>query len=303
MSIEQVLAKLDTGAAERTAAALKDRRQGPLRRPRGRRRARRRRRRGLRRPQGHPHRRAGRALRRPGARHHGHRELHRPSTHTEGPKLVTALEAARPRATTSTSWTSQTREVRLRPATDEPGGLAPRRAGQRRHPASAAAPSCSAPVPALALHDRRARRGRSTGTSGVTYCPHCDGPALQGQARRRHRRRQLRRRGRHRPRRRGGPRHPARVRRHSSGPTRCSSASCYSLPNVERASSAPSPPRSLGDGSKTVTGAGATPTAAPRTTVTRARPRAGDLRADRPAAPTPTGSLDTVRAQPRAARS
>jgi NADH-dependent peroxiredoxin subunit F len=98
MTLEQIVAKLDTGAAERAAERSPRR---TLRRARRRRRPRRRRGRDLRRPQGHPHRRRRRALRRPGARHDGHRELHL-GAHTEGPKLAAALEQ-HVRSTTSTS--------------------------------------------------------------------------------------------------------------------------------------------------------------------------------------------------------
>jgi alkyl hydroperoxide reductase subunit F len=89
MSIEEILAKLDTGAAARDAeeARAKERlrRAGRRRRPG---------RRGggdLRRAQGHPHRRGGRALRRPGA---GHLAIENfiSVKDTEGPKLAAALE-------------------------------------------------------------------------------------------------------------------------------------------------------------------------------------------------------------------
>jgi alkyl hydroperoxide reductase subunit F len=88
MSVEQILAKLDTGAGEREAEKIARRRPSTCCR---RRRPRRRGGGDLRRAQGHPHRRRGRALRRPGAGHDGHRELHL-GPHTEGPKLAAALE-------------------------------------------------------------------------------------------------------------------------------------------------------------------------------------------------------------------
>ena len=74
MSLEEILAKIDTGA--RRARGGEARRKGPVRRADRRRRPRRRRGRGVRGAQGHPHRRRVRALRRPGAGHAGHRELH-----------------------------------------------------------------------------------------------------------------------------------------------------------------------------------------------------------------------------------
>ena len=61
------------------------RRQGPVRRARGGRRPGRRVGRRVRGPQGHPHRRGRRAVRRPGARHDGHRELHLGPVH-RGPR-------------------------------------------------------------------------------------------------------------------------------------------------------------------------------------------------------------------------
>jgi peroxiredoxin len=99
MSLEEIVAKLDTGAADARRRA--HRRQGPLRRARGRRRAGRRRGRHLRRPQGHPHRRGRRALRRPGARHHGHRELHLRPLH-RGPQAG-RRSSSTSRSTRSTS--------------------------------------------------------------------------------------------------------------------------------------------------------------------------------------------------------
>jgi alkyl hydroperoxide reductase subunit F len=74
MSLEEILAKIDT--SRHRARGEEDRRQGPVRRADRRRRPRGRRGRRVRGPQGHPHRRRFRALRRPGAGHAGHRELH-----------------------------------------------------------------------------------------------------------------------------------------------------------------------------------------------------------------------------------
>ena len=97
----EILAKLDTGAAERDAERA--RRQGRLRRADRRRRPGRRGGRDLRGAQGHPHRRRRRALRRPGARHAGASRTSSRSRDTEGPKLAAALEQHVQRATTSTS--------------------------------------------------------------------------------------------------------------------------------------------------------------------------------------------------------
>ena len=90
MELDEILAKVDTGAAERDAGAA--RRQGRLRRADRRRRPGRRRGRGVRRAQGHPHRRRRRALRRPDAGHAGHRELHLGARRPKGPKFAAALE-------------------------------------------------------------------------------------------------------------------------------------------------------------------------------------------------------------------
>jgi alkyl hydroperoxide reductase subunit F len=90
MTLEEILAKVDTGAAARAAEKLNAPRK-PLRRARRRRRPGRRGGGDLRRAQGHPHRRGGRALRRPGARHLGI-ENFISVQHTEGPKLAMALE-------------------------------------------------------------------------------------------------------------------------------------------------------------------------------------------------------------------
>jgi alkyl hydroperoxide reductase subunit F len=89
MTIEEILAKVDTGATARAAEKLDA--KGRLRGARGRRRPGRRGGGNLRRAQGHPHRRGGRALRRPGAGHLGI-ENFISVQHTEGPKLVMALE-------------------------------------------------------------------------------------------------------------------------------------------------------------------------------------------------------------------
>ena len=105
-------------------------------------------------------------------------------------------------------------------------------------------------------------------------------PAVQGQARRGDRRRQLRRRGGDRPGRRRRARHADRVRRRSSRPTRCWSTSCSSLPNVDDPHQRADAPRS--------------PATAPRSTACVYKDRAsGDaqrgrarrrVRADRPGA-------------------
>src|SRR3546814_11904166 len=72
MTLEQIVGKLDTSSAERAAEAIEGKDPfevlvvgGPRGRLLG----------PLRSPQGHPHRRRRRALRWPGARHHGHPDL------------------------------------------------------------------------------------------------------------------------------------------------------------------------------------------------------------------------------------
>jgi alkyl hydroperoxide reductase subunit F len=74
MELEQIVAKIDSGATARAAEKIKD--QGAIRRARRRRRAGRRRGGHLCRAQGHPHRHRHRTLRRAGARHDVDREFH-----------------------------------------------------------------------------------------------------------------------------------------------------------------------------------------------------------------------------------
>ena len=211
MSLEQIVAKLDTGAAERDAAerstprtpstcsssaAARPARPPPIYA------ARKGIRTGVRR----------RALRRPGARHHGHRELH--------------LGAATPRARSSPPRSSSTsRELRRRhhePAARRPSWCPPTEAGGlHRRSSWPTAPSLRVahrrPVDRRALaHDERARRGRVP-QQGRDLLPALRRPAVQGQARRGDRRRQLRRRGRDRPGRHRRARHPDRVRRRAAG--------------------------------------------------------------------------------------
>jgi alkyl hydroperoxide reductase subunit F len=88
MTLEEIVAKLDTGAPR---AMPKSSRQGGFRRARRRRRPGRRRGGDLRGAQGHPHRRRGRAFRRPGAGHAGI-ENFISVKETDGPKLVAGLE-------------------------------------------------------------------------------------------------------------------------------------------------------------------------------------------------------------------
>jgi alkyl hydroperoxide reductase subunit F len=91
MSLEQILAKLDTGAADRAAEKIKTKdafdvlvsaAAPPARRRRSTP------------PARASHRRGGRALRRPGAGHHGHRELHLGVAH-RGPQAGLGPGAAR----------------------------------------------------------------------------------------------------------------------------------------------------------------------------------------------------------------
>ncbi len=171
MSLEQIVAKLDTGACR--SCRGRDRRPGSLRRPRRRRRTRRRLRRHLRGAQGHRHRRRRRALRWPGARHDGDRELHLRSLH-RGPEAGRRARAAR-------------QGVRRRPdgpaAGDAagPGGRARRpgdgRPRERRH-------RCRARTVVLSTGARWRPMGvpgeAEYRNKGVTYCPHCDGPLFKG---------------------------------------------------------------------------------------------------------------------------
>jgi alkyl hydroperoxide reductase subunit F len=169
MSIEQILAKLDTGAAARAARALQAERA--LRPAGGRRRPGRRGGGDLCRAQGHPHRHRGRTLRRPGAGHDGDREL--PSVeYTEGPKLAAALEA----------------HVRSY-GVDVMNSQRARAAAGRRDGSCIDRRSWKAARPEIEVGGPGAgARWRQTGVpgeadyrnKGVAYCPHCDGPLFKG---------------------------------------------------------------------------------------------------------------------------
>ena len=221
MTLEQIVGKLDAGGAERTAAAIDAKDPfdvlvvggGPAGGV-GRR---------LRRPQGHPHRRAVRAVRRPGARHHGHRELHLGPLH-RGPAGSPPLLEQHVKEYEVDVMDLQ-RAARLVPRR-RAGGLV---TVELESGATVAGPIGGAEHRRPLAPDRRARRGRVP-QQGRHLLPALRRPAVQGQARRRHRRRQLGRRGRHRPGRRRRPRHPDRVRRRGCGPTRSCSASCAACP-------------------------------------------------------------------------
>ena len=156
--------------------------------------------------------------------------------HTEGPQLAAALEQRRARLRRRRDEPAARRRARSPPT--EPGGLVERQAGQRRHPAVA---------DRRALHrrplaaDERARRG-AVPQQGRRLLPALRRAAVQGQARRGDRRRQLRRRGRDRPRRHRQPRHPARVRRPAARRRGAAGRSCAACP-TSRSSRRRSPPR------------------------------------------------------------
>ena len=218
MTLEQIVAKLDTGAASATSPRRSTQKEpfdvlvvggGPGRCDRG----------DLRRPQGHPHGRRRRALRRPGARHDGHRELHLGAVH-RGP------EARRARS----SSTCAEYDVDVMNLQRRDAARAGRRAGRADHGRArerrvAAGPLGHRSSTGARWRDGRPRRG-GVPQQGRDVLPALRRPAVQGQARRRDRRRQLRRRGGDRPRRHRRPRHADRVRRRSCAPTRCCSASC-----------------------------------------------------------------------------
>ena len=158
-----------------SARPTKHRRQGALRRARRRRRPGRRGRGDLRRPQGHPHRRRRRALRRPGARHAW---PSRTSSRCRTPRARSS-----PPRSSSTSSEYDVDIMNLQRA---------RRAGARRRagrPASTVELESGA-IAAVA-HGRARRPAPAGGTmnvpgedeyrnKGVAYCPHCDGPLFKG---------------------------------------------------------------------------------------------------------------------------
>ena len=143
-------------------------------------------------------------------------------------------------------------------------------------------------------HDERARRGRVP-QQGRHLLPALRRPAVQGQARRGHRRRQLRRRGRDRPRRRRRATSPCIEFDAQLRADEVLQRKLRSLPNVDVIVSALTT-EVLGDGSK-VTGLDYDGPHR-RGEVARGRPR-GHLRADRPAARTPSGSRARVELSPR----
>ena len=216
MGVEEIVAKLDTGAVEREAkriAALETvRRAGGGRRP-------------GRRPPPPSTRRA-----RASATGRGRRAASaaRCSTtmaienfisvpYTEGPKLASAAGTAHVREYEVDILNLQKaeklgarRRLRLRGAGQWRGAE-----GQERHP----------PPPAPA-GGRGACPERTRIAPRAWPMPPLRRPPVQGQARGGDRRRQFRRGGGHRSCRCGGPCHPHRVRLPSCGPTRCFSASC-----------------------------------------------------------------------------
>ena len=219
--LEQIVAKLDTGAAD--ARRGRRRRQGAVRRARRRRRPRRRGRR-----RSTPRARASAPASSPSA---SAARCSTPWASRTSSRCPTPKARSWPRRSRSTSRSYDVdvmnlqRATRLVPA-DEVGGLitvelesgatlsSPH--GRPRHRR------------ALAPHER-ARRGRVP-QQGRGLLPALRRPAVQGQARRGDRRRQLRRRGGDRPRRHRRARDADRVRRRSSGPTRCCSASSAACP-------------------------------------------------------------------------
>ena len=128
----------------------------------------------LRRPQGHPHRRRRRALRRPGARHDGDRELHLGALH-RGPEAGRRARAAR----------QGVRRRRHGPASG-PSALVPgRRAGRAASRSSSRTARRCRPARSCSSTGARWRQMGVPGedeyrNKGVTYCPHCDGPLFKG---------------------------------------------------------------------------------------------------------------------------
>ena len=204
MEIEELLAKVDNGAAR--AAGRPAEPEEPVRHADRRRRASRARRRRSTRP--------ARALRTGVvAERFGGQVLDTLAienfisvAETEGPKLAAALEAH-----VRSYPVDVIKHERVKRRC--PGPLADGRARERCHPVGAQRDRGDGR--ALARHER-ARRGRVPHPRR-DLLPALRRPLVQGQARRGHRRRQLRRRGRDRPRRRGRPRDPAGVRRPAEG--------------------------------------------------------------------------------------
>ena len=134
-----------------------------------------------------------RALRRPGARHHGDRELHLGPAH-RGPEARRGAGAAR-------ASEYDVDIMNLQRADEAGAGGRARRPGRRS--SWRTAPRCSRTTVILVHRralapDGRARRGRVP-QQGRGLLPALRRPAVQGQARRGDRRRQLRRRGGDRP--------------------------------------------------------------------------------------------------------
>ena len=205
MTVEEILAKLDTTSEARRAAQLQG--QGALRRADRRRRARRGLGCDLRRAQGHPHRSGHRALRRPGARHDGHRELHLrqgdrgPEARGCAREPCKDLRRGRHEPAACDGAAAGGRERACGRATRE-WGHAPQ---PQRHPVHRCA----------VAGNERAGRARVP-REGRRVLPALRRAALQGQARRRDRWRQLRRRGCDRSRRHRRPRDADRVRRRTA---------------------------------------------------------------------------------------
>ena len=162
--------------------------------------------------------------------------------YTEGPKLAAALEQHVTEY--DVDLMKLQRATRLVPA-DEPGGLV---TVELESGAALQARSVVLSTGARWRSHGRARRGRVP-QQGRDLLPALRRAALQGQAGRGDRRRQLRRRGRHRPRRRRRPRHPHRVRRRAAG-RRGAAAQAAQPPTTSTSSSARSPPRSSATASR-----------------------------------------------------
>src|SRR5690606_12178077 len=147
-----------------------DREEGRVRRAGGRRRPGRRRGGDLCRAQGHPHRRGGRALRRPGARHDGDRELHL-GAGDRGPRLAAQLEAHvrqydvdimnLQRATALSQDAEGVTTVELESGARVRGRSVVLATGARWRQ--------------LGVPGEDQYRNK-----GVAYCPHCDGPLFKG---------------------------------------------------------------------------------------------------------------------------